>query len=335
MRIRAFIFGFLPASHTPPNIPPRHLRQIPRHSPVAHAHLLHHPRTLQAPNLHTDTNALVQPQRTHGQNIQLAFGKETHGRTPLAAIQENLQQTTINHDLQPPSPRIGIDRVVRTHFIGEERIVEPAHIAPVDEEIILIVPPEEKAPAQRLPRRRRQKRKVQRPRHVGRGRYGRHVDGEIQRAAGDAGAIVEEQAAIAQTRVRGQRLRRRIQAAEIVGEGDEVPAEPGDVGDDIHARQGHGGAEVLARPRRHDLRVLPVGGPGDGEGRGGGGRVGEELAGVVVFAEVGDAGGGVDGGEVRAVEGAGEVLRDGAAERSAGVDGDEEDVHGLGAEVAG
>lgn len=63
--------------------------------------------------------------------------------------------------------------------------------------------------------------------------------------------------------------------------------------------------------------------------------MGEELAGVVVFAEVGDAGGGVEGGEVRAVEGAGEVLGDGAAERGAGVDGDEENVHGLGTEVVG
>lgn len=322
-------------SYMAPDIPPRHLGRIPQHSPVAHAHLLHHPRTLQAPNLHTNTHPLIQPQRTNHQNIQFALGEETQRRTPLPAIQEHLQQAPINHHLQPPGPRIRIHGVIDTHLVREEGIIEPAQFAAVEEEIVLILAAQEKPPAQRLARRRRQEREIRRPRHVGRRRDGRDVDGEIQRAAGDAGAIIEEQAAVAQTRVRGQRLRRRIQAAEGVGQGNEIPTNPGDVRHHIHARQRHGGAEVLARARRHDLRVLPVGGPGDGQGRLGVGRVGEELAGVVVFAEVGDAGGGVDGDEMRAVKGAGEVLRDGAAERSAGVDGDEEDVHALGAEVGG
>ena len=74
---------------------------------------------------------------------------------------------------------------------------------------------------------------------------------------------------------------------------------------------------------------MPVGGPGDGDLRRKVRDAVEELAGVVVFAEVGDAGGGVDGGEVRAVEGAGEVFRDAAAERGAGVDADGEDPHVL------
>ena len=80
---------------------------------------------------------------------------------------------------------------------------------------------------------------------------------------------------------------------------------------------------------------MPVGGPRDGQGRSGLGGVGEELAGVVIFTKVGDAGGGIDGDEVCAVEGAREVLGDGAAEGGAGVNGDKEDVHGLGAEVGG
>ena len=81
------------------------------------------------------------------------------------------------------------------------------------------------------------------------------------------------------------------------------------------------------------MGVLPVAGPRDADLRLGGGDPVEPLSGVVVFAEIGDAGGGVAGGEVRAVEAAGEVLRDGAAEGRAWVDADGEHPHGRGFEV--
>ena len=51
------------------------------------------------------------------------------------------------------------------------------------------------------------------------------------------------------------------------------------------------------------------------------------MPGVVVLAEIGEAGRVVDGGEVGSVEGAGEVFADGAALGGAGVDADLEDVH--------
>lgn len=72
--------------------------------------------------------------------------------------------------------------------------------------------------------------------------------------------------------------------------------------------QRHEGTEVFQLARGHLLGVFPVAGPGDADLWLGGGDVVEELAGVVVFCEIGEARGGVDGGEVRAVEGAGEVF---------------------------
>ncbi len=139
--------------------------------------------------------------------------------------------------------------------------------------------------------------------------------------------VVDQHAPVAERRVHGER--RVVQRSQVVRHADEVVADARDVGEHVDARQRHTAAPALERACRHDLRVLPVGGPGDG-------HLGlvvrdavEELAGVVVFAEVGDAGGGVDGGEVGAVEGAGEVLRDAAAEGRARVDADEEEVHVL------
>lgn len=67
------------------------------------------------------------------------------------------------------------------------------------------------------------------------------------------------------------------------------------------------------------MRVLPVGGPGDGKLRFVSRDVVEELASVVVFGKVGEASGGVYDGKVSSVEATGEVLRDGTAEGSAGV----------------
>ena len=53
----------------------------------------------------------------------------------------------------------------------------------------------------------------------------------------------------------------------------------------------------------------------------------EELVRVIVLAEIGDPRCVVDGREVRAVEGAREVLRDAAAQGRAGVDANEQEVH--------
>jgi hypothetical protein len=55
----------------------------------------------------------------------------------------------------------------------------------------------------------------------------------------------------------------------------------------------------------------------------------EELAGVVVFGEIRDSGCSVEGLEVGSVEGAGEVLGNAAAQRSAGVDRDGEQPDGI------
>ena len=54
------------------------------------------------------------------------------------------------------------------------------------------------------------------------------------------------------------------------------------------------------------------------------------MAGVVVFGEIRETGGGVDGDEVGPVECAREVLRYGTAEGRARVDADLQDVHGPG-----
>ena len=102
------------------------------------------------------------------------------------------------------------------------------------------------------------------------------------------------------------------------------------------AGQGHKGPEVFQGAGRDQLRVFPIGGPGDGELRLVSRDVVEELAGVVVFGKVGEAGGRVCSGKVSSVEGTGEVLRDGPAERSARVNTDAENVHLVnGGEVGG
>lgn len=56
-------------------------------------------------------------------------------------------------------------------------------------------------------------------------------------------------------------------------------------------------------------------------------NTGEELASVIVFSKVGDACGGIDGCEVRAVETAWEVLGDTAAQRRARIDADKHEIH--------
>lgn len=99
--------------------------------------------------------------------------------------------------------------------------------------------------------------------------------------------------------------------------------------------QRHCGAEALELARGDLLRVLPVAGPRDADLGLGGGNPVEPLPGVVVFAEVGDAGCGVGGDEVRAVEGAGEILCYAAAEGRAGVDAYGQEVHVLGSVVRG
>lgn len=91
--------------------------------------------------------------------------------------------------------------------------------------------------------------------------------------------------------------------------------------------QGHEGAEVFELAGGDLLCVFPIGSPGYADLRGSGGDVVKELSRVVVLREIGQAGGCVDGSEVRAVEGAGEILTHAAAERSAGVDAEEHDVH--------
>ena len=106
----------------------------------------------------------------------------------------------------------------------------------------------------------------------------------------------------------------------------------GGIREHVAAREGHCGAKAFERTRRHLLGVLPVGGPGEAELRGGSRDAGEPLRGVVVLCEVREAGCAVGGGrgEGGAVEGSREVLRCGAAEGCAWVDADGQEPHGFG-----
>lgn len=218
---------------------------------------------------------------------------------------------------------MGVDDVVGRHLVREEGVVEAADAASVDEEGRVAA--EEEAAAHGLARDGGEEGEVCGAGDVG-GRDGGDVDGEVNGAGLDRG-IIGEHAAVAEGAV--LRDLHVVQGGEVVGHADEVVADARDVGEHVAAREGHAAAPVLERAGGDDLRVLPVGGPRDRDLRLVARNAVEELAGVVVLAEVGDAGDAVDGREGGAIEVAREVLRDAAAERRAGVDADDEEVHVL------
>lgn len=157
---------------------------------------------------------------------------------------------------------------------------------------------------------------------------GGDVEFEVEGPRGDH-AVVEEDGAVAEAGVCGKG-RGVEDGGEVVGQGDEVVAEAGYVFEVVRAWEGHCGAPAFEWAGGDDLAVLPVGRPGNADLGFGAGDAVEELASIVVFAEVCDAGYAIDGREDGSVEGAGEVLRYGAAEGSAWVDADTEDIHCLG-----
>ncbi len=332
-----------PCPHSPPRFTarlsihlhrPKHIRPPPhRHGPIPHCHrriphhrpvrvLLRHPRALEPPRRDADLDAGIQAGGGDQHDIQLALGEEGHGPGALAAVQEDLEDAAVDDALQHPGA-LGIDNVVCRDLVGEERVVEPPDAAAVDEEGRVAA--EEKPAAHRLARDGGEESEVSGAGDVG-GGDGGDVDGEVD-GAGVERRVVNQDGAVAEGVVLGDL--RVVQGREVVRHADQVVADARDVGEHVAARQRHAAAPVLERAGGDDLRVLPVGGPGDGDLRLVGGNAVEELAGVVVLAEVGDAGDAVDGGEVAAVEVAGEVLRDAAAERRARVDANDEEEHVL------
>lgn len=89
----------------------------------------------------------------------------------------------------------------------------------------------------------------------------------------------------------------------------------------------HGTSPALEFPGGYLLRILPVTDPGEENRVFVGRNPVEKLSGIVILCEIQESGGGIEGDEMRAVECTGEVLGCGAAERRAGVDGDDEEIH--------
>lgn len=87
---------------------------------------------------------------------------------------------------------------------------------------------------------------------------------------------------------------------------------------------------ALERSGGDVVGVLPVAGPGNGELVLRAGDAREKLAGVIVFAEVGNAGGVVDGSEVCPIKGARVVLSNAPAKGRARVDRDVHQPEGCG-----
>lgn len=215
------------------------------------------------------------------------------------------------------------DDVVGRDLVGEEGVVEAADAASVQEEGRVAA--EVEAAADGLAGDGGQEGEVCGAGDVG-GGDGGDVDFKVDGARVELG-VVREDGAVAEGVVGGEDA--GVERGEVVGDGDQVPADAGDVGEGVDAWEGHGAAPAFEGTGGHHLRVLPVGSPRDGDGRLVFGGAVEELAGIVVFAEVGDASDAVDGREGGAVEVAGEVLGYAAAEGRAGVDADDEEVHVL------
>ncbi len=89
----------------------------------------------------------------------------------------------------------------------------------------------------------------------------------------------------------------------------------------------HERAEVLEIAGWYDLSIFPIASPGHADLWRVGRHVVKELAGIVIFCKVGQTGGRVGYGEMGAIEGAGEVLADAAAQRSPRIDADLQNVH--------
>lgn len=314
---------------TPPYLLPLHPphRRVPRHRPVPRLHA--RPRALQAVNLHRHDHTLADARRPNHQRIHLALGEKCRRRAPLPAVEEDLEDTPVDH---PQDGSRGVERLIAVggaggEFVREEGVCaeEVGGHAAVEEEVAR----EEDAAAQGLGGAGGEEGEVDGAHGVLRG-GGDGADGDVegQSAAGDEGAVGEEDGGVAEAAVGEEGASACVERGEIDGVGDEVIACIADGGGDQHvlAREGHARAPVLEGTRGHDLRVLPVAGPGDTDGWRGSGEAVEELAGVVIFSEVGYPRSVVDGGEVGTVEIAGEVLGYRAAEGSAGVDADLENV---------
>ena len=141
------------------------------------------------------------------------------------------------------------------------------------------------------------------------------------------GAIIHCQGSIHEVAGRSKRLSRRVQRREVGRESEQVVARDAYIRQDVRPGQRHRGAkgcQVRCRIYGCELCVLPVRGPGHGDGRG---NIVEELGGVIVFAEICQARGiGGEWGEMCAVKSAGEVGANATTKGGSGIDGDEEEV---------
>ena len=160
---------------------------------------------------------------------------------------------------------------------------------------------------------------VRGPRGVGGGDAG-DVDFQVD-GSGVEVAEVDEDGAVADVVVALERVGGH-ERRQVEGFADEAVADPRRGFEVVDPWQGHGGTPAFKWSRRDRLCVLPVAGPGYGDLGLVTRNAVEELAGVVVLAEVGDPGHAVDGVEMRSVKVSRCVLGDAAAQRCARVDGD-------------
>ena len=145
------------------------------------------PRALEPPHFHTHTHARVQPLRRNHQRIERRLREEGCRRAPQPAVEENLQDRAIDDDVQAKGLRVRVDQVRDAELVGEERVVEPADVAPVDPEGRVAA--EEEAAPHRFPAHGREEGEVRRAGRV-RGGDPRRVQGKMQGSAWDRDAVI-------------------------------------------------------------------------------------------------------------------------------------------------
>lgn len=293
---------------------PRPDGRVPQRTGVSHVAVdpavlaLHGtPRALQTPNAGGDDDALVQAGRAHDERVQLALGEKGHGAAAAAGVEEDLEDGAVDDDVEGEGALV-VDGVADGEAVGEEgvRLGEAVEVAAREPE--RRVAAEVHAAGDGLAGAAGGEGEVEGA--LGEGVVGDvgHVDGEVEGAAGDRGRVLDREVAVAEVGVGGEGRRCVVERAQVEGVGDEGPAGARHVGEVRAAGEGHGAAPAFELAGRHLLRVFPVADPGEEDGVLVGGDAVEELPGVVVLGEVGETRGGIERGEVRAVERAGEVL---------------------------
>ena len=199
----------------PPHPLPRHHGRIPRNIPhrPRTTHLprsthLRSPSALQSPHPDLNQHPLIQPRRSNKHGIQRPRWKKSSRSAPDPTVEKHLDDTPIQHDLHPARPGIRIHEVRDREFVREERVLETAHVAPVQEEGGVAAQVQPAADA--LARDGGQEGEVRGTRRV-RGGDVADVDAEVDGAAGDAGAVVVQHGGVRGGRVR-EAVGRGVQA---------------------------------------------------------------------------------------------------------------------------